>query len=176
MQSDKALAAIRTLAPEEFQADWDNSRVQIAGERTEIKKIAVTLDPLPGVMAECLAWGADLVLTHHPLYFKPVAPSAPGTTGGQYQTVLRQFIKAGAWLYSAHTSLDCRPDGPAFWLGRALGLANCRSLETVKRFPAREVFFQAPARITEREAPRPAPGPRPPGCWPSASPPRARCA
>lgn len=149
MQADKALAAIRTLAPEEFQADWDNSRVQIAGERQEIGKIAVTLDPLPHIMAECLAWGADLVLTHHPLYFKPVAPN---TTGGQHQTVLRQFLKAGAWLYSAHTSLDCRPDGPAFWLGRALGLANCRGIETVRRFPAREVFFQAPARITEREA------------------------
>lgn len=152
MQADKALAAIRALAPEEFQADWDNSRVQIAGERTDIAKIAVTLDPLPHIMADCLAWGADLVLTHHPLYFKPVAPSAPASAGGQYQTVLRQFIKAGAWLYTAHTSLDCRPDGPAFWLGRALGLANCRGIETVKRFPAREVFFQAPSRITEREA------------------------
>lgn len=150
MQADKALAAIRALAPEEFQADWDNSRVQIAGERQDITKIAVTLDPLPQIMAESLAWGADLVLTHHPLYFKPVAPSAPA--GGQYQTVLRQFIKAGAWLYSAHTSLDCRPDGPAFWLGRALGLKDCRSIETVRRFPAREVFFQAPCRITEREA------------------------
>lgn len=145
---DKALARIRALAPEAYAADWDNSRVQIRGERAEVKKLAVTLDPAPALMRDCLAWGADLVLTHHPLYFKPQAPTAPG----QYLEVLRQFLSAGAWLYAAHTNLDCRPDGPAFWLGRALGLEDCRSIEPCQRFPAREVFFQAPSRFTEGEA------------------------
>ncbi|MDO9082431.1 MAG: Nif3-like dinuclear metal center hexameric protein [Humidesulfovibrio sp.] len=148
MNAQQALSRIRSLAPEAFAADWDNSRVQIAGTRAEVRKLAVTLDPLPSIMAESLAWGADLVVTHHPLYMQPQAPTAPG----QYLDVLRLFLSAGAWLYTAHTSLDCRPNGPAFWLGRALGLADCRSLERVQAFPAREVFFQAPARITEREA------------------------
>ncbi|MBU1042130.1 MAG: Nif3-like dinuclear metal center hexameric protein [Proteobacteria bacterium] len=148
MNAQKTLEIIRSLAPEAFASDWDNSRVQIKGERAEIKKLAVSLDPLPATMAGALAWGADLVLTHHPLYFKPQAP----TQDGQHLTVLRQFMTAGAWLYSAHTSLDCRPDGPAFWLGRALKLKDCASIENVQNLPAREVFFQAPARITEREA------------------------
>lgn len=148
MNIAKALDLLRTLAPEAYQADWDNSRVQIRGTRDGVKKIAVTLDPLPGVLAQCLDWGADLVVTHHPLYMKPQAPTTPG----QYLDALRLCLPAGAWLYSAHTSLDCRPEGPAFWLGRALGLTNTRTLEPVQSFPAREVFFQAPARITEREA------------------------
>jgi dinuclear metal center YbgI/SA1388 family protein len=148
MNTQQALSLVRSLAPEALAADWDNSRVQISGTRPEVGKLAVTLDPLPVVMASALAWGADLVVTHHPLYLKPQAP----TQSGQYLDVLRQFMTAGAWLYTAHTSLDCRPDGPAFWLGRALGLADCRSIERVQGFPAREVFFQAPSRITEREA------------------------
>jgi len=148
MNADKALARIRALAPEAYAADWDNSRVQIRGERAEIKKLAVALDPAPALMQDCLDWGADLVLTHHPLYFKPQAPTAPG----QYLDVLRRFLSAGAWLYAAHTNLDCRPDGPAFWLGRALGLENCASIEPCQSFPAREVFFQAPGIFTEREA------------------------
>lgn len=148
MNAQKALSLVRSLAPEAYAADWDNSRVQIKGERAEIRKLAVTLDPLPAIMADALAWGADLVVTHHPLYMTPQTP----TKDGQYLTVLRQFMAAGAWLYTAHTSLDCRPGGPAFWLGRALGLKDCRSIEPVQAFPAREVFFQAPARITEREA------------------------
>lgn len=148
MNAQKALSCVRSLAPEAFAADWDNSRVQISGTRDEVKKLAVTLDPLPVVMASALAWGADLVVTHHPLFMEPQAP----TKGGQYLDVLRQFMTAGAWLYTAHTSLDCRPDGPAFWLGRALGLKDCTIIERVQAFPAREVFFQAPARITEREA------------------------
>lgn len=148
MKTEDALSRIRALAPEGFAADWDNSRVQIRGAREEISKLAVCLDPAPAQMQGCLAWGADLVLTHHPLYFKPQAPTTPG----QHLDVLRQFLCAGAWLYAAHTSLDCRPDGPAFWLGRALGLAGCASLEQSRSFPAREVFFQAPSRFTEREA------------------------
>lgn len=148
MNADRTLSRLRALAPEAFAADWDNSRVQIAGSREEIKKLAVALDPDPALMRQCLDWGADMVLTHHPLYFKPQAPVATG----QYLDVLRAFIQAGAWLYAAHTSLDCRPDGPAFWLGRALGLKDCASLEPCQNFPAREVFFQAPSRFTEREA------------------------
>lgn len=148
MNADKVLGRIRALAPEAYAAEWDNSRVQIRGERGEIKKLAVALDPAPAMMRQCLDWGADLVLTHHPLYFKPQAPTAPG----QHLDVLRQFLSAGAWLYAAHTSLDCRPDGPAYWLGRALGLKDCATLEQNRSFPAREVFFQAPSRFTEREA------------------------
>jgi dinuclear metal center YbgI/SA1388 family protein len=148
MNAQKALSCVRSLAPEAFAAGWDNSRLQITGVRPEIKKLAVTLDPLPAIVASALAWGADLVVTHHPLYLTPQAP----TKDGQYLDVLRRFLSAGAWLYSAHTSLDCRPDGPAFWLGRALGLKDCASIEPAQDFPAREVFFQAPARITEREA------------------------
>lgn len=148
MDATQALSRIRALAPEEYAADWDNSRVQIRGARAQVGKIAVALDPAPEQMRACLDWGADLVLTHHPLYFKPQAPTTPGW----HLDVLRLFLSAGAWLYAAHTSLDCRPDGPAFWLGRALGLANRAPLETVRRFPAREAFFQAPGVFTEREA------------------------
>lgn len=148
MNAANTLSRIRNLVPEGYAAEWDNSRVQIMGAREEIKKVAVALDPAPQRMEACLAWGADLVLTHHPLYFKPQAPTAPG----QYLDVLRRFISAGAWLYAAHTSLDCKPDGPAFWLGKALALADCASIEPCRSFPVREVFFQAPSRFTEREA------------------------
>ena len=148
MKAETTLSRIRALAPEHYAAEWDNSRVQIRGARDEMQKLAVALDPAPALMQDCLAWGADMVLTHHPLYFKPQA----ATTPGQHLDVLRQFLCAGSWLYAAHTSLDCRPEGPAFWLGRELGLKDCAILEPCQRFPAREVFFQAPSRFTEREA------------------------
>ncbi len=148
MNIDKLLSRIRFLVSEAFAADWDNSGIQIAGTRAEVKKIALALDPAPARMDECLAWGADFVLTHHPLYFKPKAPNA----NGPHMDMLRRFIPAGAWLYAAHTSLDCRPDGPAFWLGRELKLENRAGVEVNHSFPVRELFFQAPSRFTEREA------------------------
>lgn len=148
MNIDNLLSHIRFLVPEGFAADWDNSGIQIAGTRAEVKKIALALDPAPARMEECLAWGADFVLTHHPLYFKPKSAGA----NGPYMDMLRRFIPGGAWLYAAHTSLDCRPEGPAFWLGRELKLENRATVEANRSFPVREVFFQAPSRFTEREA------------------------
>ena len=125
MKIQSILSIFRKLAPEENQSSWDNSGVQIAGVVQDADKVAVTLEPTPEAIARCLDWGAQAIITHHPLYMKPKAPNAEG----MYLDVLRQVMGAGAWLYSAHTSLDTRPGGPAFWLGRELGLENGQLLE-----------------------------------------------
>lgn len=119
------LAIFRSLAPEGNQSGWDNCGVQIAGAQESVGKVAVCLEPTPAMIGKCLEWGAGAVITHHPLYMKPKALDRESV----YLDVVRQVIGTGAWLYSAHTSLDTRPGGPAFWLGRALGLTNGRLLE-----------------------------------------------
>ncbi len=119
------LHLIRALAPERLASDWDNSGVQVAGPEKRIRKTAVTLDPEPDIVARALDWGADLVLSHHPLFLKPELPSTPGRT----LDILRLILSQNAWLYAAHTSLDARPDGPARWLGDELGLVNRAVLE-----------------------------------------------
>jgi dinuclear metal center YbgI/SA1388 family protein len=119
------LQIINRLAPERLAAHWDNSGVQIVGEAREISRLAVCLDPLPQTLAECLEWGAQFVLTHHPLYLKPQAPNRESP----YLQILRLMLPAKAWLYAAHTTLDQAPDGPACWLGRELNLQAVRPLE-----------------------------------------------
>jgi len=125
MKIKDILAFLRNLAPEANQSSWDNCGVQIAGTIDDTTKVAVALEPTPAMISKCLDWGAEVVVTHHPLYMKPKAPSSEG----MYMDVLRGTIKAGAWLYSAHTSLDTRPGGPAFWLGKSLQLENASLLE-----------------------------------------------
>lgn len=119
------LQLIRELAPERLASPWDNSGVQVAGPEKRIRKAAVTLDPEPGIVARALDWGADLVLSHHPLFLKPEFPSTPGRS----LDILRLILTKNAWLYAAHTSLDARVDGPARWLGDELGLVNRAVLE-----------------------------------------------
>jgi len=147
MKIKDILAFSRNLAPEENQSSWDNCGVQIAGTIQETEKVAVALEPTPAMISKCLDWGAGAVITHHPLYMKPKAPSGEG----MYMDVLRETIKAGAWLYSAHTSLDTRPDGPAFWLGKSLQLENTSLLEIETGHTPVEASFYAEAPIT-REA------------------------
>lgn len=138
MEIQAVLKKVRALAPEELQAGWDNSGVQIPGVEGAVQKVAVALEPTPEMIRQCLDWGAGLVVTHHPLYMKPKAP-----TGGAYLEVLRSCIRADAWLYAAHTSLDCAPGGPAFWLGDDLGLEGRRLLESNVTSTPVEVSFYA---------------------------------
>ena len=136
MNIQAVLDTVRRLAPEGFQADWDNSGVQVAGPEGDVARVAVTLDPTPEALARCFEWGAQAVVTHHPLYLEPKAPLA-----GPYLDALSRVIRAEAWLYACHTSLDCRPHGPAQWFGRALGLTNPVLIEVAHKFPPVQISF-----------------------------------
>ncbi|MGE4291176.1 MAG: Nif3-like dinuclear metal center hexameric protein [Desulfovibrio sp.] len=137
MKIKEVISVVQSLAPERYAASWDNSGVQVRGTRQEAQRVAVCLDPLPERLAEALDWGADLVVAHHPLFLKPTPP----TTEGPYLAALRLLLPAGVWLYSAHTSLDSRPYGPACWLGDELGLEGRRALEPSRSFGALSVSF-----------------------------------
>lgn len=125
MKIKDILSIFRDLAPEENQSSWDNCGVQISGTTEATQRVAVCLEPTPSMLEKSLEWGAGMVLTHHPLYMKPKGLDREG----MYLNVVRQVVSSGAWLYSAHTSLDTRPGGPAFWLGQELGLTKTRFLE-----------------------------------------------
>lgn len=129
MNINKILKSVRGLAPEDMASEWDNSGINVLGSVDNTTKLAVALDPTPEFIEEALGWGAGFIATHHPLYFDPVAPNKPS----RYLDVLRMLLAKGAWLYGAHTSLDCCPDGPAQWLGRRLGLKNTRVLEPLEK-------------------------------------------
>ncbi|WP_229591351.1 Nif3-like dinuclear metal center hexameric protein [Pseudodesulfovibrio sediminis] len=148
MKIHDILSIFTKLAPEENQSSWDNCGVQIAGTVSETYRVGVALEPTPETLSKCYEWGAGAVITHHPLYMKPKAPNAEG----MYLEVLRQTIEAGAWLYSAHTSLDTRPGGPAFWLGDKLGLQFRKILEIETGYTPIEASFYTEDPISREAA------------------------
>jgi dinuclear metal center YbgI/SA1388 family protein len=139
MNIQHVLDTVRRLAPETLAAPWDKSGIQVAGQICDVGKVAVCLDPTPAALAECLAWGAQLVVSHHPLSLTPVQA---GAEGPQIEA-LRLLLPRGAWLYAAHTSLDSRPNGPAWWLAEELGLGELRPIEVTGWLAALMVVFDA---------------------------------
>jgi len=125
MNIAEIIAEIEAVAPLEGAAAWDNCGVQVAGMEDGVSRVAVTIDPSPEAVVQALEWGADLIVTHHPLYMEPKPLSEPG----YFLDSARALLATGAWLYSAHTSLDVRPEGPAGWLFRALKLSGLTVLE-----------------------------------------------
>ena len=119
------LEFIETLAPRELKMDWDNVGLNCGSRSASVKKLLLALDPFEHVCAEAAAWGADLLVTHHPLIFRPlpmVTDDAAITRG--LMTLVRHEISH----ICAHTNLDCAPGGVNDVLANALGLENITTL------------------------------------------------
>ena len=83
MKMQEFAAAMERIAPRELAAEFDNPGLLVEPDHDEIHRVLVALDCTKAVAEEAALWGADLVLTHHPLFFHPVkhmAYSDPATT------------------------------------------------------------------------------------------------
>lgn len=119
------IAAMEQIAPPALAMEGDNVGLLIGTDRTEIKKVLVALDCTMDTAREAVEWGADLLLTHHPIFFngvKHIRPDDP-ETGAPYL-----LIRNGIAHYAAHTNLDAAPRGVNDALAEALGLCNVELL------------------------------------------------
>ena len=107
--------------PPTLAEDWDAVGLVCGDPDQEVRRILLAVDPAPAVAEEALAWGADLVLTHHPLLLKGVHSVAATTPKGR---VLHQLIRGGCALFSAHTNADAPARGVNESLALALGVAD----------------------------------------------------
>lgn len=117
---------LAALAPPGLAADWDNSGWQVRLEDEELRGVLVSLDPTPEVVAEAQAAAANLLVTHHPLFFR--APRALDAADPVGATALAA-ARAGLSILALHTSLDAAPRGTSWALAAALGLRGGQVLE-----------------------------------------------
>jgi dinuclear metal center YbgI/SA1388 family protein len=91
----------------------------------EVAGVLLCLDVTEAIVDEAIASGCNLIVSHHPIIFKPIKR----ITGSNY--IERLIIKAlanGIAIYSAHTNIDNAPKGINFRLAQILGLENVRIL------------------------------------------------
>ena len=116
------LAFVETLAPRYMKEDWDNVGLNCGHMDRPVKKILVALDPFTQVCQEAKEVGADLLVTHHALLWKP-GFITDADTQGRNTLVLSEN---GIAHINAHTNLDCAPGGVNDELARKLALVNVR--------------------------------------------------
>ena len=117
---------LETLAPRSMKMDWDNVGLLCGSKKQEVTKILVALDPFEGVCQEAADWGADLIVTHHPLIFQALKSVTDETSiGRSIQLLCRKNISA----INAHTNLDCAPGGVNDRLAAALGLSRIEVID-----------------------------------------------
>ena len=113
------MAFMETLAPCSIKMDWDNVGLNCGSKQAPVRRILVALDPFEHVCQEAVDCKADLLVTHHPLIFRPwpmVTDDAAITRG------LMNLVRHGISHFCAHTNLDCAEGGVNDVLAAALGL------------------------------------------------------
>ncbi len=119
------ISAMEEIAPPYLAENWDNVGLQIGCKSWPVKKVWVALDPSPVVIQKACEQDVNLLITHHPLFFKPIKRLDVGTVFGK---CLADCIQKGLSIYSAHTNLDSVDGGLNDMLARRIGLEGCRIL------------------------------------------------
>jgi len=119
-------AALERIAPSRLAAEWDSVGLLVGTRRDRIERVMTCLTLTPDVAREAVREAADLVVTHHPLPFRPVARITDDSPTGR---VLLELIGAGIGVWSSHTAWDSAAGGINDQLAALLGLDRVTPIE-----------------------------------------------
>ncbi|GIV58344.1 MAG: Nif3-like dinuclear metal center hexameric protein [Rhodothermaceae bacterium] len=127
-------AALEAWAPPGSAQSYDNVGLQVGDPDRPVERALVALDMTPAVLEEARSAGAQAIITHHPLLFRPLRRLTPEDF---VAALALRLAEAGVALYSIHTNLDAAPGGVSFALAERLGLTDVRFL-----VPAEETLYK----------------------------------
>jgi dinuclear metal center YbgI/SA1388 family protein len=126
MRVKDILQSIEQLAPISLQEDYDNSGVQVGDINRETTGVLLAIDITEYVIEEAISLGCNLIISHHPLAFRPFK----SITGKNYvERCLLKAIKNDIVIYAAHTNLDNALQGVNYKLASMLELENVKILQ-----------------------------------------------
>lgn len=112
---------IGKIAPVKLAEAWDNPGLQIGDPVADVARVMVALDPTPAVIDSALKNSCQLLVTHHPLIFKPLKSISTATTLG---ASIQKAIKGGLSIVSLHTNYDIASGGLNDLLASKIGLSS----------------------------------------------------
>jgi dinuclear metal center YbgI/SA1388 family protein len=112
-------------APLELAEVWDNVGFLLGDLGGDVGRVMTCLTLTPDVAAEAISDGAELVVSHHPLLFRPVQKLTTETSEGG---MLLSLIQAGIAVYSPHTAFDSARTGINQQLAESLELTNIKPI------------------------------------------------
>ena len=72
MKVKEIFEIINNLAPVESALSYDNAGILVGDCNSEVKIALVCLDCTPAAVKKAINEGAELIITHHPIIFKPL--------------------------------------------------------------------------------------------------------
>ncbi|QES41343.1 MULTISPECIES: Nif3-like dinuclear metal center hexameric protein [Streptomyces] len=121
----EVITALDALWPADLAESWDAVGTVCGDPDAEVSRVLFAVDPVQEIADEAVALGAQLLVTHHPLYLRGTTTVAASTFKGR---VVHDLIKHDVALHVAHTNADRADPGVSDALAGALDLRVVRPL------------------------------------------------
>jgi dinuclear metal center YbgI/SA1388 family protein len=109
--------------------EWDAVGLTAGAPADPVSRVHFAVDPTEEVAHEAIAAGAELLVTHHPLFLRGVHGIAETSAGGR---VVTSLVRGGCALFTAHTNADVARPGVSDALADVLGLQDTRPVEPLR--------------------------------------------
>lgn len=137
---ENIMGVMNRIAPKKFAEEWDNPGLLAGSPNAEVTKIFICLDVSYEVIQAAKNFGAQLIITHHPLIFHAIKNIRTDLPLGRKISAL---IKNDIAVFAAHTNLDSAIGGVNDVLAEKIGLVD------VKMFGDEEISLGRIGRLSE---------------------------
>src|SRR3954469_24074936 len=117
---------LEQLAPLALAEEWDNVGLLVGEAEWPATRVMTCLTVTADSVSEAIEQKANLIVSHHPLPFRPVKTITSETTVGQ---LLLKLIRHSIAIYSPHTAFDSASAGINQHLAIGLGLQEIKPLK-----------------------------------------------
>lgn len=126
MNCRELIEKLEQLASPDYALEWDNPGLLAGRLDRDVQKVVIALDATDDAVELAVREHADMLLTHHPLIFKPVKKINDMDFIGRR---LLDLIENNISYYAMHTNFDIAPGCMADDAAGYLGLRDCSVLE-----------------------------------------------
>lgn len=140
------VAVLEALYDPRMAEEWDAVGLVTGDPGQPVRRVLFAVDPVDEVINEAVEWGADLLVTHHPLLLRGVHSLATDRPKGRAVTML---VRAGIALQVAHTNADVARPGVSDALADVLGIEDTRSLRPIAQAALDKVVVFVPPDAVE---------------------------
>lgn len=108
-------------APFSLAESWDNVGLLVGNPEEEVTAVLAGLDPTNSLVEEAITQGANTIVTHHPVIFKPLHQINTAEPGGR---LLQKALANRIAIIACHTNFDSAREGVSDYLAAKLGLTH----------------------------------------------------
>lgn len=119
------LESLNIEAPFSLAEAWDNVGLLVGDPEQEVTAVLAGLDPTNRLVDEAIALGANTIVTHHPVIFKPLQTINTAEPNGR---LLQKALANHIAIIGCHTNFDSARAGVSHYLALQLGLEDLSPL------------------------------------------------